>query len=106
MTRLLGTWTRTTDILDYSELPCFAHSGLPIGDSAGKQAGHHDRGRPMMSEAAATSRLLHFSTDQLPETDRIGVWREVYGKLILRLDIEPLPDRSFEADVRLLSLPG
>src|SRR5690242_20231671 len=38
--------------------------------------------------------------------DRVPIWREVYGKTILRLDIEPLADRKFEADMRLRALPG
>jgi AraC-like DNA-binding protein len=49
---------------------------------------------------------LHFSTDTLPASDRIAVWREVYGQAILRLDIEPLRDRQFRADIRLHALPG
>jgi AraC-like DNA-binding protein len=60
----------------------------------------------MMSAPAAGSRPQHFSTALLPEADRVGLWREVYGKMILRLDIEPLPDRSFHADIRLRALPG
>jgi AraC-like DNA-binding protein len=59
-----------------------------------------------MTSGLAGPKLLHFSTDHLPETDRIGVWREVYGQTILRLDIEPLPDRPFQADVRMHALPG
>jgi AraC-like DNA-binding protein len=59
-----------------------------------------------MSSGAAEPQLLHFSTDRLPETDRIGVWREVYGQTILRLDIEHLPDWSFQADIRLRAIPG
>ena len=33
--------------------------------------------------------LLRFSTDELPERDRLAVTREVYGRLTARLDIEP-----------------
>jgi AraC-like DNA-binding protein len=60
----------------------------------------------MMSAPAAGSRPQHFSTALLPEADRVGLWREVYGRTILRLDIEPLPDRPFQADIRLRALPG
>jgi AraC-like DNA-binding protein len=59
-----------------------------------------------MTSGLAGPQLLHFSTAHLPETDRIGIWREVYGRTILRLDIEPLPDRPFQADIRMRSLPG
>lgn len=47
-----------------------------------------------------------FSSRDLAEKDRIAVWREVYGHTILRLDIEPLRDRAFEADIQLRALPG
>ena len=51
-------------------------------------------------------RILQFSTDGVPEKDRIAFWREHYGHVMLRVDIEPAPDISFEASNRCLSLPG
>jgi hypothetical protein len=36
--------------------------------------------------------VLRFSTDELPECDRLAVTREVFGRLTTRLDIEPAPD--------------
>ena len=53
-----------------------------------------------------TPRIVEFSTDSIPEKDRIAVWREHYGHVMLRVDIEPAPDRAFEAKNRVLSLPG
>jgi AraC-like DNA-binding protein len=53
-----------------------------------------------------TPRIVEFSTDGIPERDRIAVWREHYGHVMLRVDIEPEPDRIFEARNRCLSLPG
>jgi AraC-like DNA-binding protein len=55
---------------------------------------------------AAEFRTTHFSTDETVPQDRLGVWREVIGRTVLRLDIEPLPDIPFEADVTLQALPG
>lgn len=52
------------------------------------------------------SQPTHFSTSDLPVPDRVPIWREVYGKTILRLDVEPLADRKFEADLRFRALPG
>lgn len=49
---------------------------------------------------------LHFSTDDLPKRDRLAVWREVFGQLVMRLDIEPLPGVQFRADYTLHKLPG
>jgi AraC-like DNA-binding protein len=51
-------------------------------------------------------RILQFSTAGVPEKDRIAFWREHYGHVMLRVDIEPAPDISFEASNRCLSLPG
>lgn len=59
-----------------------------------------------MAAELGDPQLLHFSTDRLLPAERIGVWREVYGQAILRLDIEPLRDREFHADIRLRALPG
>src|SRR5581483_6263165 len=50
--------------------------------------------------------LLEFSTSGIPERDRIAVWREHYGHVMLRVDIEPAPGQLFEASNRCLSLPG
>jgi AraC-like DNA-binding protein len=61
---------------------------------------------PMVSTLADFQQTLHFSSDRLPETEKIAIWREVYGQAILRLDIEPLPDCRFHADLRLRALPG
>jgi len=51
-------------------------------------------------------RILEFSTESIPEKDRIAVWREHYGKVMLRVDLEPAPDRAFQATNRCLALPG
>jgi AraC-like DNA-binding protein len=53
-----------------------------------------------------TPRILEFSTDGIPEGDRTAFWREHYGHVMLRVDIEPAPDMLFEASSRCLSLPG
>jgi AraC-like DNA-binding protein len=46
------------------------------------------------------------STEDYPERDRVAIWREEMGRLVLRLDIEPLPDAAFHADITLRPLPG
>jgi AraC-like DNA-binding protein len=49
---------------------------------------------------------LRFSTNDAPARDRVAMWREVYGQSVLRLDIEPLPDIPFHADLKLSAFPG
>ena len=50
--------------------------------------------------------VLRLSTDQFPAKDRIAKWREEFGRLLFRLDIEPLGQEQFRSDVQLRSLPG
>jgi len=88
--------------LVWSELVGFVYNGLKCY----QQVEEFAVAGGARSLGLADTHLLHFSTDRLPETDKIGVWREVYGQTILRLDIEQIPDCSFQADIRLRALPG
>jgi AraC-like DNA-binding protein len=49
---------------------------------------------------------LHFSTAGLPEREWAGIVREVYGRHLLRLDIEPLTDAPFRYDMTVHLMPG
>jgi AraC-like DNA-binding protein len=49
---------------------------------------------------------LRVSTAALPARERLPFWREVFGRKMVRLDIEPLSDGPFEADSTLRVLPG
>jgi AraC-like DNA-binding protein len=57
---------------------------------------------------AATSKFapVRFSTADIPERDRVAVWREIIGRKIVRVDIEPLRDKPFRVDASLRVLPG
>jgi AraC-like DNA-binding protein len=52
------------------------------------------------------SEFLKLSTADLPEKDRLAIWREVYGRFIFNVDIEPIGNEPFEAEVALRRLPG
>ena len=52
------------------------------------------------------NRIVEFSTDHIPEKDRIALWREHYGHVMLRVDLEPARDTAFEARIASLALPG
>jgi AraC-like DNA-binding protein len=52
------------------------------------------------------ARVFEFSTDDIPEQDRIAYWREHYGHVMLRVDIEPAPGHVLTARNRTLALPG
>jgi AraC-like DNA-binding protein len=54
----------------------------------------------------SATRIVEFSTEQVPERDRTAFWREHYGHMMLRVDLEPAPDMAFKARNRTLLLPG
>jgi AraC-like DNA-binding protein len=51
-------------------------------------------------------RILRFSTDELPERDRLPIMREVHGRLTARIDIEPAPGAPLHYRVTARALPG
>jgi AraC-like DNA-binding protein len=48
---------------------------------------------------------VSFSTDELPEKDRIAMWREHVGRTVFRVEIEPT-EGPFEAAAISCTLPG
>ena len=51
-------------------------------------------------------RHAHVSTSDLPERNRLAMWREIYGRGITNVDIEPIGDGPFHAEVTFNLLPG
>jgi AraC-like DNA-binding protein len=51
-------------------------------------------------------RRARISTDDFPEARRLQTWREVYGRGIAAVDIEPIGDTPFHADVTFSQLHG
>jgi AraC-like DNA-binding protein len=49
---------------------------------------------------------VRFATADLPEKDRIALWREQYSRLSMKLDMEPLNEAPFECTVVARTLPG
>jgi AraC-like DNA-binding protein len=49
---------------------------------------------------------VRFSTTDIPENMRVAKWREHYAHTVLRADIEPDDDTSFQAAFASLVLPG
>ena len=48
---------------------------------------------------------VRFSTADLPEQERVAMWREHYGRRVFRVDIEPARDAPFRAAVVSRILP-
>ena len=51
-------------------------------------------------------RRARVSTDDFPQGSRLQTWREVYGRGIAAVDIEPIGDQPFQAEVTFCQLPG
>jgi hypothetical protein len=49
---------------------------------------------------------VRFSTTTLPVRDRVPFWRDVVGREIVHVDIEPRSDAPLESKVSLRALPG
>lgn len=58
-----------------------------------------------MALKAADGKPLRFSTAALPEAERVPFWREVFGRKLVQIEIEPLA-APFEATATLRDLPG
>ncbi|MPZ56599.1 MAG: helix-turn-helix domain-containing protein [Rhizobiales bacterium] len=65
------------------------------------------RGAVSVASGAPDFATLRFSTEDLPPREGLAFLREVIGREICRLDIEPTPcDRPFAAEGVLRALPG
>jgi AraC-like DNA-binding protein len=59
-----------------------------------------------MAMSASGGNFLKLSARDFPDRDRIEAVRELYGKSIIKVDLQPLPDHPFQFDARLHALPG
>jgi AraC-like DNA-binding protein len=59
-----------------------------------------------MAAVAPDSSAFRFSTDDLPPADRLPFWREVIGRSIVKLDMEPRGDGPYRFDAVFRALPG
>ena len=50
--------------------------------------------------------IFTFSTDAFPERERVSAWREIFGRTVVNLDIEPLNPNGFCAEATVCQLPG
>src|SRR5262249_6692908 len=50
--------------------------------------------------------VVRFSTADYAPRERFDAWREIYGRPLQKLDIEPLWVRQFHAEATMLKMPG
>lgn len=53
------------------------------------------------ASADAAYSIRRFTTDPLPERDRLPVWREEFGRTIVRVEVEPISDEPVHAEATL-----
>jgi AraC-like DNA-binding protein len=53
-----------------------------------------------------SSLAYRLSTEAFPERERIAFWREEFGRVILKLDVDPIGSKQFHCDVTLRAIPG
>lgn len=59
-----------------------------------------------MTSTAHDVALSRFSLEDFAEQDRMAAWHDLYGRLVLKADLAPLPDHPLHADVTVRMLPG
>jgi len=55
--------------------------------------------------ASANHAVVRFSTVDLPRQHRLAMWHDHYASLVLRVEVEPADDSSFEASLTARALP-
>jgi AraC-like DNA-binding protein len=59
-----------------------------------------------MPSAGSDLAPFRFSTEALPERERVPFWREVFGRQVVHCDFEPARGHPFEAAAAVHALPG
>ena len=55
---------------------------------------------------ATAPKMLRFSTSDFPPEKRLAAYREIYGRTIIRHDIEPIGEQPFRFEATFCNLPG
>ncbi len=58
----------------------------------------------LMDQAGLTT--FRLSTDDLPDKDRVAMWRDHCCRVVMKLDIEPIGDARLEYSILARDLPG
>jgi AraC-like DNA-binding protein len=71
-----------------------------------------DRGAPgdvpgfRMKPSTRAAAQFRFSTDEFAQRERLAAWREIFGRTVVNLDIEPLNGEGFHSEATVCQLPG
>jgi AraC-like DNA-binding protein len=59
-----------------------------------------------MAKASGDFSAFRFSTDDLPERDRMAIWHEVFGRQIVKVQFQALPETRFFHTTMFRRMPG
>src|SRR6266478_5236674 len=51
-------------------------------------------------------KVVRFSTADYAPHERLDAWREIYGRTLAKVDVEPLPSDQFLTEATLRRMPG
>src|SRR5205085_9841831 len=74
--------------------------------NAMRDRNHQPAGGAGVQPRGGRPHLTTFSTDAIPERDRLEHWREAVAKAIIDIDWCPLLDRPFQQRAEIFRLPG
>jgi AraC-like DNA-binding protein len=61
---------------------------------------------PVAESGSTGYTVVRFSTTDYAPCERLEAWREVYGRTLQKLDVEPLSDEEFHTEATLRRMPG
>ena len=86
-----------------STAPSAAASGKRLRTYA---SGRRNNGPLSMAATASDFSTFRFSTDDLPERDRMAIWHDVFGRQIVKVQFEALPETRFFHATTFRRMPG
>src|SRR4051812_17328697 len=52
-------------------------------------------------DGVMSSGVQEFSTDTLPERDRVSIWREEFARGVVKMDVRQLDEEAFRSESRI-----
>ncbi len=108
----MGPPTKIRDVLArYGNYPVLDSQKMtpdldwPLSGLAIKVSGDQDQSM-LENTSSGPSPLLRFSSSEFPAPKRVEAWREVFGRALLRVNIEPLRRENFHAEATAIQAPG
>jgi AraC-like DNA-binding protein len=59
-----------------------------------------------LSSASADFTSFRLPTHEVAPADGLGIWRDILGRTVMRLDVRRIPDTDYFADLTVTTLPG